>query len=69
VKYTSDIRGKTDTVFGDLIIEFKVSVERDIEQGRTELIKYFQAFIERYPSKKFIGVITDNLKFEIISCY
>lgn len=57
------VRGRIDTVFGDLIIEFKVSLRREIDDATTELIKYFQAFREKYPSRKFIGIATDNLHF------
>lgn len=57
------VRGRIDTVFGDLIIEFKVSLERELEDAHTELIKYFQAFREKYPSQKFVGIATDDLGF------
>lgn len=57
------VRGCIDTVFGDLIIEFKVSLERELEDAHIELIKYFQAFREKFPKQKFIGIATDNLRF------
>lgn len=57
------VRGRIDTVFGDLIIEFKVSLERELEDAHTELIKYFQAFREKYPKQKFVGIATDDLSF------
>ncbi len=57
------VRGRIDTVFGDLIIEFKVSLERELEDARIELIKYFQAYREKYPNQKFIGIATDDLRF------
>jgi hypothetical protein len=57
------VRGRIDTVFGDLIIEFKVSLDRELEDARVELIKYFQAYREKYPNQKFIGIATDALRF------
>jgi type I restriction-modification system DNA methylase subunit len=61
------VRGRIDTVFGDLIIEFKVSLERELEEARAQLITYLQAYKERYPMRKFIGIATDNLRFVVYS--
>lgn len=34
-----------------------------MEDAHIELIKYFQAFRQKFPKQKFIGIVTDNLRF------
>jgi type I restriction-modification system DNA methylase subunit len=58
-------RGRIDTVFGDLIIEFKVSLDRELEDARVKLIKYLQAYREKYPPRKFVAIATDNLRYMV----
>lgn len=48
------VKGRVDTVFGDLIIEFKLSVERELDDAKAKLTLYFQTFLEKYPLRRFI---------------
>ncbi len=59
------VRGRIDAVFGNIIMEFKVSLERELEDAKTELAKYFQSFAEKYPSRSYIGIAHDGLDFRV----
>ncbi len=59
------VKGRIDAVFGNLIIEFKVDLNRELEDARGELKKYFQAFKEKHPRASYVGVATDGIKFRV----
>jgi hypothetical protein len=58
------LRGRIDAVFGNLIIEFKVDLDRELKDAERELKKYFQAMKEKFPRAHFLGMATDDLKFK-----
>ncbi len=59
------VRGRIDTVFGNLIIEFKVNLDKELDDAKDELKKYFQAMKEKFPRTNFLGMATDDLKFKV----
>lgn len=57
------IRGKTDLLFQNIVFEVKVNLNRELEDGKKQLKKYFQALHESDPESKNIGLITDCINF------
>jgi hypothetical protein len=58
----NQVRGRIDAFFRHLIIEFKTDLEREREDARTELKKYFEA--QQHPLD-YVGLVTDGLNFEV----
>ena len=50
------VKGRIDTLFGNLIIEFKVDLDRELDDAKQELGKYFQAMREKFPRAEFLGI-------------
>lgn len=59
------LRGRIDAVFGNIMMEFKVSMDRELEDAKTELAKYFQSFAEKFPTRSYIGIAHDGLDFRV----
>ena len=59
------VKGRIDAVFGNVIIEFKLDLEKEIDDAKDELTKYFQSLKERYPKTDYLAVATDGLKFTV----
>ena len=59
------VRGRVDAVFGNLLLEFKVDLRRELEDAEVELKKYFQAFYETAPSKPYLGIANDGIVFKV----
>ena len=59
------VSGRIDAVFGNLIVEFKVSLPRELEDAHEELTKYLQALRETKPTSTFVGVATDGIRFYV----
>ncbi|MDG7021664.1 MAG: hypothetical protein JRN23_07010, partial [Nitrososphaerota archaeon] len=57
------VRGRVDAVFGNILMEFKVSLRRELDDAKAELKKYFQSFYEKTPEKSYIGIAHDGLEF------
>jgi len=60
-----EMRGRIDAVFGNLIIEFKKDLRKNIDQAEEELLKYLQSYNEKYHDSKFIGIATDGIRFKV----
>ena len=60
-----EMKGRIDTVFGNLIIEFKKDLNKSLEDAKDKLIKYFQAYREKYPDSKYIGIASDGIYFKV----
>lgn len=60
-----ELRGRIDAVFGNLIIEFKKDLRRSLEEAKEELTKYFQAYHEKFPNSRFIGIANDGIRFRV----
>ena len=58
------IRGSTDLLFRGVIFEIKVDLDKEVEDAKEKLKKYFQALVEAEPEKKFIGIATDVINFK-----
>lgn len=57
------VRGKADLIFSDVIFEIKTDLEREIDDARTQLVKYLQALHELKPHERRIAIATDAVKF------
>ena len=69
-KTASKLRGRADTLFQNIIFEWKQDAKNSkaIDDGETELKKYFQHFLEKEPLQKYVGIITDGVIFKGYSC-
>lgn len=59
------LRGRIDAVFGNLIFEFKKDLKNSIEVAEEELLKYFQAYHEKYPGVRYLGIANDGIMFRV----
>jgi len=59
------VRGRIDAVFGNLLFEFKVDLDRELDDAKVEFTKYFQALKEKHPTTSYIGIATDDIKFKV----
>lgn len=59
------VRGRIDAVFGSLLFEFKVDLERELDDAKAEFAKYFQALKEKHPNVSYVGIATDDVKFKV----
>jgi type I restriction-modification system DNA methylase subunit len=57
------LRGKADLIFGDVVIEIKVSLKREREDAEEQLTKYFSILNEHDPKRTPIGIATDVVDF------
>ncbi len=58
------LRGSIDLLYAGVIFEIKVNLEKEIEDAKSQLKKYFQILLEKEPNKKYIGIATDVIKFK-----
>ena len=65
-KTVSQLRGRADTLFQNIIFEWKRDTKNSkaIDDGEIELKKYFQHYLEKEPLKKYVGIITDGIIFK-----
>jgi len=59
------VRGRVDAVFGNLLFEFKVDLDKELDDAKQEFIKYFQALKEKHPTTPYIGIATDDVGFRV----
>jgi methylase of polypeptide subunit release factors len=57
-----EVRGRIDAFWRHLIVEVKTDLEREREDARSELKKYFEA--QQHPLD-YLGLVTDGVKFEV----
>jgi len=60
-----ELKGRIDAVFGNIIIEFKRDLKKSLDVAQDELKKYFQAYREKFPDSKFIGIANDGILFKV----
>lgn len=58
------MRGRIDAVFGNIIIEFKKDLSLGLETAKEELLKYFQAYLEKSETN-FLGIANDGIHFKV----
>ncbi|NAZ13453.1 MAG: N-6 DNA methylase [Desulfurococcales archaeon] len=58
------IKGRIDLLYSDIVFEIKVDLDRELENAKRELKKYFQALIENDPNRKYVGIATDVIKYK-----
>jgi len=59
------LRGRIDAVFGSLIIEFKKDIRKSLEEAEEELVKYFQAYREKFHDTNYLGIVNDGIRFRV----
>jgi len=57
------LRGSVDLLFSNVVFEIKIDLRRELEDAEKQLLKYFQALLEKEPEKKHIGIVTDGIEF------
>lgn len=57
-------KGSEDLLFRSVIFEVKVDLNREIDDAKEKLKKYFQAMYEARPEEKHIGIATDVVNFK-----
>lgn len=55
--------GRIDLLYAGVVFELKTNLEKEIEDAENELIKYFNLLKEKEPKKKYIGIVTDVVRF------
>ena len=60
----TQMRGRMDAVFGNIIFEFKKDLLPALETAKEELIKYFQSYLERSETN-FLGIANDGIHFKV----
>ncbi|MDE2588764.1 MAG: hypothetical protein KGL95_03765, partial [Patescibacteria group bacterium] len=60
-----ELKGRIDAVFGNMLIEFKRDLSRGLDDAKEELKKYFQAYNEKFPNSKYIGIANDGIQFKV----
>jgi type I restriction-modification system DNA methylase subunit len=58
------VKGRIDLLYSNVVFEIKVNLEREIEDAKIELKKYFQALLEANPNEKPVGIATDIINFK-----
>jgi len=57
-------RGSEDLLFRSVIFEVKVDLDREIDDAKEQLKRYFQAMLENRPGERFVGIATDVINFK-----
>ncbi|RLI46734.1 hypothetical protein DRO64_00465 [Candidatus Bathyarchaeota archaeon] len=57
-------RGSEDLLFRSVIFEIKVDLDKEINDAKEKLKKYFQAMLEAKPEERFVGIATDVINFK-----
>lgn len=57
-------KGSEDLLFRSVIFEVKVNLDREMDDAKEKLKKYFQAMYEAEPKEKYVGIATDVISFK-----
>jgi len=57
------VRGSIDLLYSNVIFEVKVDLEKELDDAKEELKKYFQAMFEARPGGRFVGIATDVINY------
>jgi len=57
------VRGRVDLLYSNVVFEIKVDLEKELEDAKKELKKYFQVLLEANPSAKLVGIATDVINY------
>jgi SAM-dependent methyltransferase len=58
------VKGRIDLLYSDVVFEVKVDLERELDNAKEELKKYFQALLEANPKARLVGIATDLINFK-----
>jgi hypothetical protein len=58
------IKGRIDLLYSDVVFEIKVDLDKELDDAKKKLQKYFQTLIENNPEGKYIGIATDVIKYK-----
>jgi SAM-dependent methyltransferase len=57
------VRGSVDLLYTSIVFEIKVDLDKELDDAKKQLKKYFQALIEARRWEKPIGIATDTIKY------
>jgi len=57
-------RGSEDLLFRSVIFEVKVDLDREVDDAKGQLKRYFQAMLENKPEERYVGIATDVVNFK-----
>ena len=60
-----NLRGRIDTLVGNVILEFKKDLSTGLDVAKEELFKYFQSNKEKFPSNNYVGIASDGIQFRV----
>lgn len=61
------VTGRIDLFYQGLVVEMKTDFDDEYDEATSKLRdSYFPLLLERHPGKKFVGLITDMNKFELV---
>lgn len=58
-------KGRVDGLLGDLVIEFKSDLPRELEEARAQLRGYISRLREEHPETAYTAIATDGLGFHV----
>ncbi|MDT7886093.1 MAG: N-6 DNA methylase [Thermoproteota archaeon] len=58
------IKGRIDLLYSDVVFEIKVDLDKELDDAKKKLQKYFQSLIENNPKERYIGIATDVIKYK-----
>lgn len=59
------VRGRIDTVIGDVLFEFKSNLVKELADAEEQLSKYLAVFHEKFANRPCLGIATDGLTFRV----
>ncbi len=59
------VRGRIDTVIGDVVFEFKTNLTKELGDAENQLAKYLAVFYEKAPERPCVGIATDGIFFRV----
>jgi hypothetical protein len=61
------VKGSIDFLFLGSVIEIKTDFDREFEDGRSQLKKYFQCLWEASAENRYVGVVTDLSRWQVFA--
>ena len=57
-----NVRGRADLIYGGVVLEVKVNLDKEIKEAEKELTKYLKILHDK-EKKNFVGIATDGITF------
>lgn len=59
------VKGSIDLLHQGTVVEIKKDFDREIQDAKLELKKYFQSLLENHPDHHYVGLVTDLIRYEL----